>query len=101
MFENTTLTKEQLITLVNDISTQDAWWHLYSSGTLLLLGLLIFFLRRLVLSHDKMKELIVTMMVEQRGIDVELKDHIKNDGMHCKGLNCQALLSVRPHANGP
>jgi hypothetical protein len=69
----------------------DMWWVVSSVLTLLMLAALVFFIRRLILKFDKMSDSIIEILLDQRGTNVQLQNHLDNKSIHCKGMNCPGI----------
>lgn len=67
---------------------------LLSIAVVVLLGIVIFFLRRMVAGQDSLKAEVITAVKEIAVGGQKLEDHIANEGMHCKGPSCLNIRSV-------
>lgn len=76
---------------ISNITAPDLWWIISTVVMMVLVGVVVVFLNRLLDSFDDvgkdiktLKEEIITLLIQQTKSSQELKDHIQNDGVHCK-----------------
>lgn len=69
----------------------DLIWIWATGVTVLLLGLVVYYLREMRAEQKATNNIMMDVLVKQKGEQVRLQDHIDNTGMHCKGVACPAM----------
>ena len=101
MLEATTTPAEQIMMLRSSLPMEapvlmptnfpDLIWIWATAVTLILLGVIAYLLREMRAEQRQTNKIIVDILIKQTATETQLKDHIENTGIHCKGINCPEL----------